>query len=60
MQKEVQDLDRQAEVKIKVVGCWDTVGSLGVPENALVKCLGFNRKDVWILLKDDKRMEGFM
>ncbi|KAF8989790.1 hypothetical protein BDQ17DRAFT_420130 [Cyathus striatus] len=40
----VDELDRQPNVKIKIVGCWDTVGSLGLPETSLVRGLGFNRK----------------
>lgn len=36
--------DRQTEVKIKVIGCWDTVGSLGYPETAFGEWLGWNDK----------------
>lgn len=31
-------------VEIKVVGCWETVGTLGVPENKLSKSLHLNHK----------------
>lgn len=31
-------------VPIKVVGCWDTVGSLGVPDGALTRYFGWNNK----------------
>lgn len=36
--------DRQTEVKIKVIGCWDTVSSLGYPETAFGEWLGWNDK----------------
>ncbi|TAQ87103.1 hypothetical protein B7494_g4572 [Chlorociboria aeruginascens] len=32
----------QNDVQIKVVGVWDTVGSLGVPENVVTRWLGTN------------------
>lgn len=35
---------RQPNVRIVVVGCWDTVGSLGVPENWLARKLKWNKR----------------
>jgi len=35
---------RPDQVEIKVVGCWETVGSLGVPENKLSELLHLNDK----------------
>ncbi len=32
------------DVTIKVMGCWDTVGSLGIPETWFTKLLGWNKK----------------
>ena len=31
-------------VTIKVIGCWDTVGSLGIPETTFTKLLNLNHK----------------
>jgi uncharacterized protein (DUF2235 family) len=31
-------------VNIKLIGCWDTVGSLGIPENWFTKLFNLNRK----------------
>ena len=31
-------------VKIKVMGCWDTVGNLGIPESWFTKLLGLHKK----------------
>jgi uncharacterized protein (DUF2235 family) len=42
-----EELKKQSpgrKAKIKVVGVWDTVGSLGVPEYWFVKKLGMNAK----------------
>lgn len=33
---------RDEEVQVKVLGCWDTVGNLGVPEHILTKLLKWN------------------
>jgi len=30
--------------KIKVMGCWDTVGSLGIPESLFTKVFNLNKK----------------
>ena len=32
------------DVNIKVMGCWDTVGSLGIPDNWFTKLTGWNKK----------------
>ena len=32
------------DVKIKVIGCWDTVGSLGIPEGPVTSLLNLNRQ----------------
>ena len=31
-------------VNIKLIGCWDTVGSLGIPESTFTQSLNLNRK----------------
>ena len=31
-------------VNIKLIGCWDTVGSLGIPQSPLTKLFDLNRK----------------
>lgn len=35
---------RETEVKVKVIGCWDTVGSLGVPETWYTGLFNLNNK----------------
>jgi uncharacterized protein (DUF2235 family) len=32
------------DVTIKIMGCWDTVGSLGIPESWFTKLFGWNKK----------------
>lgn len=32
------------DVTIKVMGCWDTVGSLGIPDNWFTKLIGLNKR----------------
>lgn len=32
------------DVRIKVMGCWDTVGNLGIPENWFTKLFGLHKK----------------
>jgi uncharacterized protein (DUF2235 family) len=32
------------DVNIKLIGCWDTVGSLGIPETTFTKFFNLNRK----------------
>jgi Uncharacterized alpha/beta hydrolase domain (DUF2235) len=36
--------DSETDVEIKVVGCWETVGALGVPENKFAEVLHLNDK----------------
>ena len=36
--------DLTYSVKIKVMGCWDTVGSLGIPESTFTKIFKLNHK----------------
>jgi hypothetical protein len=35
---------RQPNVRMRVLGCWDTVGSLGIPQNPIVEKLGWNKQ----------------
>ena len=36
--------DTTWDVKIKLIGCWDTVGSLGIPEGPITSFLNLNRE----------------
>lgn len=38
------DKDLHWDVTIKVMGCWDTVGNLGIPDNWLTGLFGLNKR----------------
>lgn len=43
-QWESEKLQLTHSVNIKVMGCWDTVGSLGIPESTFTKIFSLNHK----------------
>jgi hypothetical protein len=43
-QWEIKKDDVTHSVNIKLIGCWDTVGSLGIPESPLTKFFNLNRE----------------
>jgi len=45
------------EIQIKVIGVWDTVGSLGVPESDLVKSFHLNNKWTFLDIAMPSRVE---